>query len=287
VKSREGANNLVVGFVVGAASWPPGVSGGLVAVLFGIYERLIDDITHLRTKIKEDLGFILTAGIGIILGVMVMAFAIRYAMDTHMVITMFLFVGLIVGQIPSLIKITKRGEPVRMPHLLWLTLGFAVVMFLLAMEIWTGSPDRGDIIDNSGVVVGILMAVLVGGIFAVSKIVPGISGSTVLLALGLFDWMNRFITDFDMIKLIPFAIGFVIGVFAFAKVMWYVLKNHHHAVYYFITGLTFGSVILILAITNMQFVNGMTDILYGCVAIAVGVVISLAIGMIKKPAECT
>jgi len=279
MKPKEGVNNFVAGFLVGAASIPPGISGGLVAVLFGIYERLIDDINNVRTKIKEDLGFLLTVGIGILIGIVLMVFVTKYAMDTYLMITMFLFVGLIIGQLPSLIKITKRGEPTKGSHIVWLTVGVAVMLVLLYLELRSGGSDGGaKIIDNSGMLVGLILSFFAGAILAVSKIIPGISGSTVLLALGLYKWMLDIIAEFDLINLIPFGIGFIIAAFGFAKVMGYILKNHHHAVYYFIVGLTVGSIILILAITDT---NGMTDVIIGCAAAAVGVVISLALSMVK------
>ena len=279
MKPKEGSNNLIAGFLVGAASIPPGISGGLVAVLFGIYERLIDDLNNIRTKIKEDLGFILTVGIGILIGIVVMVFISRWAWDTFFMPTMFLFVGLIIGQLPSLVKITRRGEPTRTPHIVWLTIGVIVMLVLLFLELRSGDPDGGaKIIDNSGLLVGMILSFFAGAILAVSKIIPGISGSTVLLALGLYKWMLDIIAEFDLLNLIPFGIGFIIAVFGFAKVMGYILKNHHHAVYYFIVGLTIGSIILILAITD---VNGMTDVIIGCAAAAIGIVISLALSMVK------
>jgi putative membrane protein len=281
--AKEGSMNFAVGLLVGAASIPPGISGGLVAVLFGIYERLIDDINHIRTKIKEDLGFILTVGFGIIAGIFLMVFVTRYAMDTYLMPTMFLFVGLIIGQLPSLVKITRRGDPTKPSHIVWLAIGIAVMVCLLILELRTGDTESGaKTIDDSGLLVGAALSLLAGAILAVSKIIPGISGSTVLLALGLYKWMLDIIADFDLINLIPFGIGFVIAVFAFAKVMGHILKNHHHAVYYFITGLTVGSIALILAITE---VNGMNDVLVGCAAAAVGVVISMALSLAKRPKE--
>ena len=276
---KEGTNNLIAGLLVGAASIPPGISGGLVAVLFGIYERLIDDLNNIRTKIREDLGFILTVGIGILIGIVVMVFISRWAWDTFFMPTMFLFVGLIIGQLPSLIKITRRGEPTKASHIVWLTIGVAVMIVLLILELRSGDPDGGGkFIDDSGLLVGMILSFFAGAILAVSKIIPGISGSTVLLALGLYKWMLDIIAEFDLINLIPFGIGFIIAVFGFAKVMGYILKNHHHAVYYFIVGLTIGSIILILAITD---VNGMNDVIIGCAACAVGIVISIVLSMVK------
>ncbi|MCL2143254.1 MAG: DUF368 domain-containing protein [Methanomassiliicoccaceae archaeon] len=279
--AKEGSNNFIVGFLVGAASMLPGISGGIVAVLFGIYERLIDDVNHLRAKIKEDLGFLLTVGCGILLGLLVFVYITKFLLDEYFVATMFLFVGLIIGQIPELLKITKRGEPVKAPYVIWFAIGIGVMMCLLALEL-VGEGGGEAVIESSGIAVGLVLSFLAGAILAVSKIVPGISGSTVLLALGLYTWMLTIIKDFELVYLLPFGIGFIFAIFAFAKVMGHILERYHHPLYYFITGLTIGSVILIIMITD---VAGFADVLIGIAACAVGIVISLAFSMVKRPAE--
>ncbi|MCL2608153.1 MAG: DUF368 domain-containing protein [Methanomassiliicoccaceae archaeon] len=278
--AREGSNNFIVGFLVGAVSWLPGISGGIVAVVFGVYERLIDDVNNLRTKIKEDFWFLFTLGSGIILGMLVMVFIIDYLMGAYLLATMFLFVGLIIGQLPSLTKITKRGEPTKGSHVVWFSLGIVAMMLLLLLKLNLGDGDGGDTIEHSGLFVGIALSFFAGAVFAVSKIVPGISGSTVLLALGLFTWINHLIASFDLLYLLPFGIGFIVAVFMFARIMGHILKNYHHPVYYFITGLTVGSIILIIAITEIV---GFNDMLIGCAAAAAGVVMSLGISMIRRP----
>jgi len=277
---REGSDNFIVGFLVGAVSWLPGISGGIVAVVFGVYERLIDDLNNLRTKIREDFWFLFTLGAGIALGMLVMVFVIDYLMGAYLLATMFLFVGLIMGQLPTLIKITKRGEPTKGSHTLCFSLGIVAMMLLLLLKLHLGGEENGNVIEHSGLLIGIVLSFFAGAVFAVSKIVPGISGSTVLLALGLFTWMNHAITSFNLLYLLPFGIGFVLAVFMFAKIMGHILKEYHHFVYYFITGLTVGSIILIIAITEIV---GLHDVLIGCAAVVAGVLISLGISMIRKP----
>jgi len=281
--AKEGTNNFLVGILVGAASWLPGISGGVVAVLFGVYERLIDDVNNIRTKIREDFWFLVTLLAGIVVGLLIIVYVIDYMMSIYLMITMFFFVGLIIGQLPDLVKITRRGEPTRMSHVGWLAVGLAVMIVILVVELCFTDESGEDVIEGAGLLMGMTLSFIAGAVYAVSKIVPGISGATVMLVLGLYVWMNTIIKQFDLVYLLPFGIGFIIAVFAFAKVMGYILKNHHHPIYYFIIGLTVGSIIVILALTD---VNGLTDVLIGCAAAAVGIVISLGLSMIKrKPKE--
>ncbi|MDR0791061.1 MAG: DUF368 domain-containing protein [Methanomassiliicoccaceae archaeon] len=280
--AKDGSKNFLIGILLGAATWIPGISGGVVAILFGVYERLIDDVNNLRAKIREEAGFLLTLGIGVAIGLLIIVYIVDYMMSVYLMATMLFFVGLIVGQLPDLLKITKRGEPTKAKHIVWLALGLAVMIVLLIAERQFGDDSGKSAIMDSGLMVGIALSFIAGSIFAVSKIVPGISGSTVLLVLGLYVWMNTIIKELNLVYLLPFAVGFVIAVFLFAKVMWHIIENHHHALDYFVIGLTVGSMIVILAMTD---VGGLNDILIGCVAAAAGILISLTFSKFKGPAK--
>ncbi|MCL1905281.1 MAG: DUF368 domain-containing protein [Methanomassiliicoccaceae archaeon] len=276
---KEGSNNFIIGILVGAASMLPGISGGVIAVIFRIYERLIYDVNHIRTKIREDFWFLAVVLLGILAGMIAFVFITDYLLNTWFIATMFLFVGLIIGQLPELVKITKKGEPTKISHIVWLAVGLAVMVFLLILHLQFGEADEGAAIEDSGIIIGIVLAFIVGAILALSKIVPGISGSTVLLALGLYIWMLDMIKGFDLLYLIPFGIGFIAAVFGGAKLMGHLLENYHHPVYYFILGLTVGSVFVIAAMAGIE---NMTDVLTGCAAAAAGVLISFALTKIRR-----
>ena len=277
---REGSNNFIIGILVGAASMLPGISGGVIAVIFRIYERLIYDVNHIRTKIREDFWFLAVVLLGIMAGMIAFVFITDYLLNTWFIATMFLFVGLIIGQLPELVKITKKGEPTKTSHVIWLAVGLAVMVFLLILHLYFGEADEGAVIADSDIAVGAVLAFIAGAILALSKIIPGISGSTVLLALGLYIWMLDIIKGFDLPYLIPFGIGFIAAVFGGAKLMGHLLENHHHPVYYFILGLTVGSVFVIAA---MAGVGNVTDVLIGCAAAAAGILISFALTKIGRP----
>ncbi|MCL1983822.1 MAG: DUF368 domain-containing protein, partial [Methanomassiliicoccaceae archaeon] len=264
---REGSNNFIIGVLVGAASMLPGISGGVIAVIFKIYERLIYDVNHIRTKIREDFWFLAVVLLGIVAGMILFVFITDYLLNTWFIATMFLFVGLIIGQLPELVRITKKDEPTKAAHIVWLIVGLIVMTLLLILHIYFGEGDEGAVIESTGTITGIALAFVVGAILAISKIIPGISGSTVLLAMGLYIWMLDIIKNMDLLYLIPFGIGFVAAVFGGAKLMGYVLENYHHPVYYFILGLTVGSIFVIAA---MAGIGNVTDVLTGCAAAVAG-----------------
>ncbi|MCL2712331.1 MAG: DUF368 domain-containing protein [Methanomassiliicoccaceae archaeon] len=279
---KEGSKNFLIGFLVGAASTLPGISGGVVAVLFRVYERLIDDVSHIRTKLKEDFWFLLTIGLGILIGLVGFLYVTKEMMTSYGLPTMFFFVGLIIGQLPDLVKITKKGEPVKTSHIVWLSLGLVVMMVLLFLELNGESGGNEAIIENSGPIVGIMLAFFVGALFSSSKIIPGISGSTVLLALGLYLWMINIVTGFELLYLIPFTLGFLIMMFVSTKVMSKIIEKHHHPLYYFIVGLTVGSVILVTVISYNDHIFEWTDVLIGLAAAIIGIAVSMAFGMMRR-----
>ena len=280
--AKKGSSNFIAGLLVGAASWLPGISGGIVAVLFGIYERLIDDISNIRTKIREDFWFLVTVGFGILVGIVIIVFVLDYMMSAYLTATMFLFVCMIVGQLPELIRITKKGESVKRSHIVWLSLGFIFMMMFLFLELYYTSAVGEELIMASGTLNGVILSFVAGLVFALSKIVPGISGSTVLLALGLYGWLLAIMTGFDLKYLLPFGIGFVIGAIMFAKVMGHILAKYHHPVYYFMVGLASGSILVIIAVAD---VSRWIDVLVGLGAAIAGIVISLAFGIVKGPSK--
>ncbi|MCL2786743.1 MAG: DUF368 domain-containing protein, partial [Methanomassiliicoccaceae archaeon] len=172
--AKEGSNNFIIGFLIGAASTLPGISGGVVAVLLRVYERLIYDVSHIRTMIRKDFWFLATLGIGILLGLVALMYVTKYMMTEYQLATMFLFVGLIIGQLPELMRITRKGEPTKPSHVVWLSIGLAAMIALLTLELFSGEGGGEAFINSSGTAVGILLAFLVGSIFASSKIIPGI-----------------------------------------------------------------------------------------------------------------
>jgi putative membrane protein len=286
--AKEGSNNFIIGFLIGAASTIPGISGGVVAVLFRVYERLIYDVSHLRAKLKEEFWFILTIGLGILLGLVLLMFVMKFVINEYELAAMFLFAGLILGQLPDLVRITKNNEPTKTSHLMWLYVGLAVMTILLIAEIYNGGGEIGSgsgttILDGYGPMVGVLAAFVVGAIFASSKIVPGISGTTVLIAMGLYMWTINIVTEFQLLYLIPFTIGFVAAIFLSAKVMHHIIKKYHSALYYFIVGLTVGSLMLITILSYHRLIDGLMDIGIACAALSAGVVMSVLLSRIKRP----
>lgn len=263
------------GILVGIGSMLPGISGAVMAVCFGIYERLISDLADVVHKIRSDFVFILIVAIGIIIGMVGVSFGLKYMLDNFEIIAMFFFLGLIVGQLPELFNLTNDNEKITKYNAVAFIIGFLIMMVFLVV----GAAEDIEIKHD---LTSVLLMIGVGIILAISKLAPGISGSTVLLALGLYYPFTAAMTDFDMFILVPILIGLIVGILGFAKVMDYALRNHRKTTYCAIFGLTIGSIPVVFDYAISDGVST-TDWIFGIIAIVLGIGLSLLFSRIGKP----
>ena len=269
---RQAIKLLLVGFLIGIAFALPGVSGAVIAVVFGIYGRLVANLSDLKTGLKKDFWFIMFLGAGLAAGFVMFAVIFTDAVEAHEDIIMLLFLGLIIGQLPELCKIAKGDEPVRPKYVMYAIIGvIAMILLLLA----TGG-EVGDVtLDHT--TMGIVLTFCAGAILAVSGIVPGISGTSILIAIGLFTPTMGIVSDFDFLLALPLLAGAFIGMVFIAKIMNNLLSTRYYETYYVVLGLTAGSVILIL-----PQIDTSVNILFGIIAFVVGLAVSIAFTLFAK-----
>ncbi len=266
--------NFLIGTLVGIASMLPGVSGAVVAVVFGIYERLIDDLADIFHKWRTDFRYLFAIGCGILLGMFILAFGLDFLMDNYFVFSMFFFLGLIAGQIPELYTFTPGKNFCRNDVFAFIA-GLVVVSVFLFIDV-------ENVVTLEHNIVSIVAMIIVGIILAISKLAPGISGSSVLLVLGLMAPLTAAVTEFDFFLLIPVGIGLVIGLLGFSKIMNRALKEHRSATYSMIFGMTIAS-LAVIAKEAMSAMGGTGDILVGILAIVLGILLSL--GFVRLSAK--
>lgn len=263
--------DMLVGALVGIVSMLPGASGATIAVIFGIYERLISDLADIRHKLFRDLRFLIPLGIGIVLGLFVCAFGLEALMDRWEIPTMFFFAALILTQIPDIKSLASDDNAMTAWNWIALVAGFAVMIVFIFVG--DGRSDRSTS--------GALVWVLVGIILAISKLAPGVSGSTVLLALGLFGPFMDALTDFDMSVLVPGGIGLLVGVLAFSRIIDHFITNSRKSTYMAILGLTIGSIVTVSVDAAGQL-DGTMMIVQSIIGIILGLVLGTGLGKISK-----
>ena len=242
--SREDGRNSIIGFVIGVASMLPGVSGGLIAVLCGVYERVIEDISDLKNKLFSDFRFLLMIGIGLLLGMLVCTIVLDHTMDSFALGCMAFFFGLIIVQVPDVLKLAgySKVSDLNLLDVVFFIIGLGIIIILLIINM----NNAAEVNPDEHTIVNFVLFAICGVALAVSKIMPGISGSTLLIALGLFDVTISSIAHLDMFFLVPLCIGLVVGVLGFAKVMKYCLEHYRGPTYMMILGFTVGSLIMLI-----------------------------------------
>ncbi len=269
----KAVKDMLVGALVGIVSMLPGASGATIAVIFGIYERLVSDLADFRRKLLRDLRFVIPLGIGIVLGLFICAFGLDALMERWEVPMMFFFAALILAQIPDVKALGDDGTRFTAWNAVAFIGGFAVMAIMLAFSLSGGSVEKS--------VDGFAVWFLVGLILAASKMAPGISGSTILLALGLFTPFMNAMTDFEMSALIPGGLGLLVGVLLFAKILDNLIRNRRKSTYMAILGLTAGSVVTV-AIEACTKLDGGTMIAQSAAMIVVGLVLGVFLSRISR-----
>ena len=233
-------SNILKGALMGAANVIPGVSGGTMALLTGIFEKLINAIKSfdlqaiklgLRFKFKElfehvDIKFLSAIGIGVIASILTFARVLEYLFEHHALYVWSFFFGLILASVYFVgKKISKRTASV-------------IALFVFGTAIAASIAFMTPAEENAS----ILYLILCGAIAMCSMILPGLSGSYVLLLMGNYQLvMIKAVSNFDLAVLIPVGIGAVVGLVAFARLLSWIFKKFHDQTLALLTGFIFGS----------------------------------------------
>jgi len=264
---------LIKGALVGIGAILPGLSGGVLAVVFGLYEPLLRFLANLRHKFMQNVFFFLPVGIGAMLGIIGFSAVVEFAFENYAAQFIWLFIGFISGTLPSLLKTSaKEGrQPWHWLVLLAMTVGtYFFLHWIETANLVTLQPSLG---------IWLLSGVLVG----LGLVVPGMSPSNFLIFFGIYQPMASGIRQLDLGVIIPLAVGVVLCVLVFAKLVAWLLNKAYAFVYHFILGIVLGSTLAIIP----RGVSGWGTIL-ACVALFVfGAICSYALAKLdeKHPHE--
>lgn len=302
--------HIIIGIIIGISNIVPGVSAGTMFVILGIFKKLIDQvglcIDEVKkmikniTKFKEKDGGIRAVGImfknifnsqktfliPIAIG---MAFAIYFVAKLFSILNPeqimyrnYIFLGLVLGGIPALFKELKKGTDIQNINkrkaniYLFMFIGFLIMLTVYILKI-NGIGLRKVGYEELSIAMA-LPLFLVGAIAAASMVIPGISGSMVVLILGYYELMTISISKLNMIFIIPFAIGILVGIMAILKLIKYLLDNHYTKTYSCIVGFVVGSLLMVFP--------GLPTNIMGYVITIVCIIIGLfASYMIEKYSE--
>lgn len=254
-------------------------------VAMGIYDKLIHCITHLFSEFKKSVLFLLPIAVGMLIAIVGSSFGLSWLFENFPIQTNLLFVGLILGGLPAICKKVK-GNKVKIGHIVAGLLFFALVVAFAAM-----GESEGAAADLSFGIGNILKLFGVGIIASATMVIPGVSGSMVLMLIGFYHPVLNAIKDFftslaafDMqgiLKgcgiLIPFGIGVVAGIFAIAKLVEIIFEKFPLYAYWAIIGLIVSSPVAIYLMGTFPAVT-VVSVITGILALTVGFGIAVKLG---------
>ena len=279
---------VIKGFVMGIANIIPGVSGGTLALTLGIYEDFINAISHFFSNIKKNLAFIIPVFIGMGISIITMSNVISSSFLNFPLPTALLFMGLVMGGIPMLLnKVKGKSECKKVSSYIIFILTFLLVIILAFAEEIFGS-GLGDVnLDNLNII-GYILLFIVGVIAAATMVIPGVSGSLVLMLLGYYDEIINTIKDLthfnniisNTIILSFFGIGVLIGIILVAKLIEWLFKKYEVKTYFGVLGFILASIIAIPVSVSHEYEMSfdIIHIIVGVLLLIVGLFIGNKLG---------
>jgi len=302
--------HIIIGIIIGISNIVPGVSAGTMFVILGIFKKLIDQVglcldevkTMVKniTKFKEKNGgiravgimfknifmsqktFLIPIAIGMIFAIYFVAKLFSILNPEQILYRNYLFLGLILGGISALFKELKKGTDItnikkrKISIYIFMIIGFAMMFALYLLKV-NGIGLRKVGYEELSIAMAIPLF-LVGAIAAASMVIPGISGSMVVLILGYYELMTLSISKLNMIFIIPFAIGILVGIMAILKLIKYLLDKHYTRTYSCIVGFVVGSLLMVFPGLPV----GVMGYVITVICIAIGIMLSY---MVEKYSE--
>ena len=272
--------DIIRGMLIGVANAIPGVSGGTMMVSMGIYDKIISSVTNIVKQWKKSLWTLLPYVIGMGLGIVGLSFAIEYLFSNHPLPTALAFVGLILGGVPMMLGKVK-GTKLNIGNGVVFLISFGFI-FLLQ---WLNGKNAADVSLAFSLPMAIRLF-FVGVIAAATMVIPGVSGSMILMLLGFYTPIIEAITltikslaggDFGAVInqcliLFPFGIGVIIGVYYIAKLIELLLNRYEAFTYSAILGLIAASPFVIImqaSITNLNMLSIIISVITFCIGFGI------------------
>ena len=287
---KSWCKSVVLGFFIGLAVIVPGISGSTVAIIFRLYDQFLYAISNLFKQFKRCFIFLFPMGIGAIIGLILGFIGVKELVELLPFAFVCLFAGLMTGAFPAVYDEVKEGAwtPKRIALF---AIGVFIPIAIGCISAWltVGLPDGSAGLQKFAEIDAshILLAVLFGFVVGLTQIVPGLSASAFLMAVGWFQALLQSVSltywkSNPAVLGIYFAlvVGFALGVIAFSKVLTYYFSKARRTAYSMIVGLSLGSILSMfcngdIIMTYIGWANGgvwIWDVILGFVLFALGIV---------------
>lgn len=235
--------DLGKGIFIGAGCILPGISSGVLCVIFGIYEKLLDSILNFFKDVRKNFKFLLPIALGGFIGIILFSKILQFLLYRYPIQTKSIFIGLILGGVVLLFKDIRKKEKFKINDIVYLISSLLIGILMVYFENKMGSQN----FEN----VNYIYLILSGILMSVGIVVPGVSSTIILMLLGVYSLYLNSVSTLYFPVLIPMAIGVILGSLIFMKIIKYLLDKFYTQTMFSIIGFTIGSIFVLLPEINM------------------------------------
>lgn len=265
--------NFLKGIIVGMGGIAPGLSGSVLLVILGLYQKTINAMGTLFKDLKENLKFLIPLILGFGIGVILFSKIVDFLLNNHEMYTRFAFLGLVLGTIPLFYREVKK-EGIRKKH--YIIIGISSI---LGFGLFFFNKSLFPAISNPNLIQSALLGVAVAG----SSIVPGIDSAVILSTLGLYELYVSSLADFNLQILIPAGGGLILGAIVISLTMNRLIRKHYTITFSVIFGL-FLAIIPNVLTENCMIGFNLSSVI-SIILLICGFVFSFFLGNVKENAN--
>ena len=245
-------NDYIKGVAIGAGAILPGISSGVICVVFGIYETLLNCVLNFFKNIKQNFKILFPIVLGVLSGVLLFGNILKYIFYAYPLQTKFIFIGLILGNIPNLLKEACSKQPFKPIYLVYLLATFFLGIFLVSLE--------NTVITTNETEYSYIYLIMSGFLMSAGIIIPGVSSTLILMLLGVYDAYLISVSSLYLPLLIPLGIVLIIGSIICMKLIQFLLDKFYTQTFFSIIGFTIGSIFILYPGFTFD-INGLISVL--------------------------
>lgn len=257
------------GALIGTGFILPGVSGGALAAIFGLYQKIISFIAHITKDFFKNVLFFIPVGLGALFGMFLLARPLSYFLDNYEAYVIWGFIGCIAGTFPALWQEAgKEGRSAKHYVILIITAiaGFAL-LFAAKVFLQAQMP------------INFFTWLFAGFLIAIGILIPGMSPSNFLVYFGMYKPMVDGFKTMDLFVLLPLFFGFAVCLFSLSKLIDIVIKKYYAGLFHFVVGIVIASTFMIIPL-NFNYLSYKTIIYF--VTFAAGTALGLFMSRLEK-----
>ena len=260
--------DLVAGVAVGAGAILPGFSGGVLCVVLGMYPLIMELFSHPIRAIKKHWKVYILIGIGWAVGFFAISNLIKFMFSRFEIFTVWTFIGMIFGNIPSLYK--EAGKNGRNKSSFVSMIVAFILMFAILLTV--------ALLPSANITPNVWWYLFSGFMWGLSIIIPGLTSSSIMMSLGIYEAFNAGLAGFKLEVVIPWVIGMILTAAALARIVEYIFKKHYSQAFHAVIGIVVSSTLMIFPVFEKYSVS---DVLISAGCVIIGFIVAFKLSHFK------